>query len=288
MKVRRAFGVLLGAATAALGGAVVAPACDATPGNLVSFEIEIQPAILPGPPATSELDRLVLPGADGDWEVRLLEARALVGPFYFFAPRDLGSPLARFGRLLVPPARAHGGDDNLDGVRIRGELVAQIALDALDPTPRRFGPLLGEGGVVSTMSVFLDLPRGDFASPSGPTRGHVVWVRAEARRAGRVLRFAAGLSERPGVLDTPLKRRVDEVPVRGAGALVEGSRVRVRVHPAAWLRFVDLDGLATDVDAGRNGTTTPDGDFLLDPRSAALAAIYLGIRDKEAFDASIE
>jgi hypothetical protein len=287
MKRPPALPVLCAAAALGLATAGLIPACDATPGALVRFETEIVPAPMPAAPGTGELDRLVLRGAEGDWEVRLLEARALVGPFYFFAPREVGGGLGTLGRILVPVARAHGGDDNLDGVRIRGELVEQVALDALDPTPRRFGPLLGEGGAIAQASVFLDRPRGELASPAGPTRGHHVWVRAEARQGARVLRFAAGLGERPGVLDTPLKRRVDDVPVRGAAALAEGSVVRITAYPAAWLRFVDLDGLAADAEAGRNGSVDGDGVFVVDARSAALAAMYLGVRDKEAFDVTV-
>ncbi|MBX3252191.1 MAG: hypothetical protein KF901_33765, partial [Myxococcales bacterium] len=72
------------------------------------------------------------------WDLTLERARLVVGPLFAFAPED--DVLTRTLRAPWRPARAYahpGHEHRVDGRVVRGEVLAQVEVDALDATPQR-------------------------------------------------------------------------------------------------------------------------------------------------------
>ncbi|MGB0680992.1 MAG: hypothetical protein ACPGUV_15185 [Polyangiales bacterium] len=209
------------------------------------------------------------------WRIELSEARVLLGPVYVYAPPTLAARLQRqVGALLHSVAHAHAGDDNLQSARVMAEMLQQQAVDALNPASQALGFIDGEAGPVQSLSLVLDEARGPLAVPTGPTAGHHAWVRGIARKAGRELRFEAGLD----MPDTPLSRRIDELPLGGSGQLQSGHHLKLSLYPGRWLQQVDFDRLAAEPAAS-------DGVHRPAPGSQFHTAFYLGLRNTAAFSA---
>lgn len=202
------------------------------------------------------------------WTVELEEARALIGPVYAYAPLDD----ARASWVLGPPvARAHGGFDPLDGRLVRAEVLAQHPVDALGGRAA-LGPIDGLAGAVDELSVVLDAPRGALADADGPTRGHHLWVRGVARRAGEEVRFEGGLD----LPDEGASRRVDGIGVEGP-ALAEGATLVLAVDAGRWLAEADFEGLVG-----------ADAPVEITPESQPHRAWRLGARSAAAWAARVE
>lgn len=257
------FALLLWAA-AALDG----PGCalEGTGGRAVLVEVELTSEPMQG--TLGRARTLHSPG----WTVTLDEATVVVGAVYLFPPRRETAALRPWG-----PARAlaHAGDDNFFGVPARAEYLEAALHDALEPGARRLGRVVAEEGPLDVASVWLDEPRGELALASSPTRGHHAFVRGSAERDGRVIRFEAGID----LENTPLRRRVDNIPVEGDRFLGEGSVVRVAVRPDHWLQHVDFD-LWLDEEAG-----APDTDGVYRPRQPSLfhTGWMIGFHNRHAF-----
>jgi hypothetical protein len=190
------------------------------------------------------------------WAVALEAAVVLVGPIYAYAPID--AERAALPRMLSV-ARAHGGFDALEGRLVRAEYLDQVAFDALG-APLEVGPVAAFAGAVDELSLVLDAPRGAAADPSGPTRGHTLWVRGVARREGEEVAFEGGLD----LPEEGLSRRVDGVVVEG-GPLAAGSRLVVGVDADAWLAEADFTG----VEGALGPESQPHRAWELGARSAA-------------------
>lgn len=203
-----------------------------------------------------------------------LEARlsAFVGPVYLHAPPS--TPLlAHLRAFFVSTAHAHAGDDNLDGVRVLGEVLDPLAFDALDDAGTSFGPMLAEASTLDRVVLVLDEPRGEHAIPTGPTHGHHAWVSGRAVRGDDEVRFSAGLD----VIDDRIARRVEGVRFASPPTLVEGARVVVRSRPGRWLSRVDFDAL---LEADHEGEV---------PAPSQLHhAWYLALRDPSSWELALE
>ncbi|MFT5353987.1 MAG: hypothetical protein ACI9KE_001187 [Polyangiales bacterium] len=223
---------------------VMAFACSAgTGGRAINIEI-----------ALSGTDEPSFVNALG-WSVELSEASVTLGPVYVFAPANAPTAalLPLFGSGIGPNrAFAHGGLDPLDGRAVRGELLEQILVDALDPTPIvRAAP--GEEGPVDEVAVEL-LPTATGASAR---------VSGVAIRDGETVEFSGELT-----LNEEEFRRVEGIALQAF--LLEGSRVSVRVDPRSWLSGVAFDRL--------------DGQPL-EGASQPQAAFRIGLRSARSFSA---
>ena len=225
---------------------VMAFACSAgTGGRAINIEIA-----LAGTDEPSFVNTL-------GWSVELSEASVTLGPVYVFAPANAptASLLPSMAAFGVSRARAHGGLDPLDGRAVRGELVEQVLIDALDPTPIvRAAP--GEEGPVDEVAVEL-LP---------PTMGASARVSGVAMREGQTVEFSGEMT-----LSEDEFRRVEGIALDAF--LVEGSRVSVRVDPRSWLSGVAFDRLEGQP---------------LQAASQTQAAFRIGLRSARAFHAEHE
>ncbi|AKF04429.1 hypothetical protein [Sandaracinus amylolyticus] len=214
-------------ALAALGCAIAG-----TGGREVEITIEIAP---------EPIDAVTTVG-DAPFVVEMLEAQLVVGAIYLFPPRPRSTSLLD----LVRPARAlaHAGDDNEAGTNAIAEHLDQHVVDAARPDVVDLGPTLAEASRVDRASVLLDHPRGALATlgADGPTRGHLAWVRARATRGTTIVEVEAGLD----IPNTPLRRRVDEIPPESARSLERGVRVVLGVRASEWLREVDFAALVPE------------------------------------------
>ena len=211
-------------------------------------------------------------GDAGEWHVELDEARVLVGPIYLHAPPS--TPLlAHLRSLFVSTAYAHAGDDNLDGVRVLGEVLDPLAFDVLDADGATFGPMLAEARALDRVVLVLDEPRGEHARPDGPTHGHHAWVSGRAVRGDDQVRFSAGLDVR----DDRIARRVDGLRFASAPMLTEGARIVVRSRPGRWLSRVDFDAL---LDVAQDGEVAAP--------SQLHHAWYLALRDPSSWELALE
>ncbi|MBX3247805.1 MAG: hypothetical protein KF901_11550 [Myxococcales bacterium] len=213
----------------------------------------------------------------GEWEVELEEASVLVGPIYLLAPP--ATPLmAHLRSLFVSTARAHAGDDNLDGIRVIGELLDPVPVNALMDAPIPLGLTLAEGVELDRIVLVLDTPRGAHAAPDSPTRGHHAFVRGVATRGDRTLRFSAGLD----LPNDRIARRIEGLRFPSPVVLDDGSRVVVRPSPNEWLRRVDFDALAdalVDLPA--------DEEAYIEAPSQLHNAWYLGLRNPSSWETQV-
>jgi len=246
-------------------GVLVVGACESGTGApLVAVETRLLPI--------AERDGALGHGSAGEWRVELDEARVLVGPVYLHAPPS--TPLlAHLRSFFVSTAHAHAGDDNLDGVRVLGEVLDPLAFDALDDAGTSFGPMLAEASTLDRVVLVLDEPRGEHAIPTGPTHGHHAWVSGRAVRGDDEVRFSAGLD----VIDDRIARRVEGVRFASPPTLVEGARVVVRSRPGRWLSRVDFDAL---LQADHEGEVTAP--------SQLHHAWYLALRDPSSWELALE
>lgn len=226
-------------ALASFGLLIMAFACSAgTGGRAINIEIA-----LAGTDEPSFVNSL-------GWNVELTEATVTLGPVYVFAPAN--APMASLSPFGLSRAFAHGGLDPLDGRAVRGELLEQILIDALDPAPIvRAAP--GEEGVVDEVAVEL-------VPPASSASARVSGV---AMRDGVSVEFSGELS-----LGDDEFRRVEGIALDAF--LEEGSRVSVQVDPRSWLSGVAFDRL--------------DGQRLQDA-SQTEAAFRIGLRSGRAFHA---
>lgn len=214
----------------------------------------------------------------GEWELELQEASVLVGPIYLLAPP--ATPLmAHLRSLFVSTAHAHAGDDNLDGIRVIGELLDPVPMNALMDAPIPLGFTLAEGAELDRVVLVLDTPRGAHAAADSPTRGHHAWVRGVATRGDRELRFAAGLD----LPNDRIARRVEGLRFSTLPVLDDGSRIVVRPSPDQWLSRVDFDALAEEL------AELPEGEEALIAAPSQLHnAWYLGLRSPTSWETAVE
>lgn len=196
------------------------------------------------------------------WEVELTEARAIVGPIYAYAPRDEMAVI--LGALAPSRAFAHGGHSPLEGHLVRAELLEPHVIDALDANAGEVAVLSGFAGPIDALTIVLAPPEGELAAPSGPTRGHRVFVAGTASRDGVEVAFEGGLDladERLGRIDGVLAE----------GVLEEGSRLIVGADARAWLAEADFTG----------GGSITEG-------AQPHRALYLGARSAASWTARVE
>lgn len=162
-------------------GVLVVGACESGTGApLVAVETRLLPI--------AERDGALGHGSAGEWRVELDEARVLVGPVYLHAPPS--TPLlAHLRAFFVSTAHAHAGDDNLDGVRVLGEVLDPLAFDALDDAGTSFGPMLAEASTLDRVVLVLDEPRG--STRSRPVRPTAITRGSRAVRCEETTRFAS-------------------------------------------------------------------------------------------------
>ncbi|MGF1467388.1 MAG: hypothetical protein ACFCGT_14780 [Sandaracinaceae bacterium] len=267
----------LTAAFLVLVSVAAVPACtlEGTGGDLVPVEFSFAGG------HDSRLGPLVTETLyDPPWTVRLDEARIVLGAAYVFPPP--AEPLSTWSpaSLFVSRARAHGGDDNLFAVTALAETLEPVVIDALDPTPRVIGPILGEANLAREVSVWIDAPRGEAAGAEGPTHGFHGWVKGTASSGDRTVPFEAGIT----LAETPLSQRVDRIALRGGPTeLVAGSRVAVDAVADEWLDQVDFDGL---LDSGQ---LVPDLDGVYRPAepNGFQGGWLINFHDPDAFRARI-
>lgn len=227
---------------------VMAFACSAgTGGRAINIEIALS-----GTDEPSFVNSL-------GWNVELSEASVTLGPVYVFAPANaptasLAPSLSPFGPPLFGTSRAfaHGGLDPLDGRAVRGELIEQLLIDALDPTPQ-VRPAPGEEGLVDEVAVEL-IP---------PSTGATARIAGVAMRGDDTVEFSGELS-----LNEDEFRRVEGIALDAF--LEEGSLVSVRVDPRSWLSGVAFERLQGQPLQGA---------------SQAQAAFRIGLRSGRAFSA---
>ncbi len=256
-----------------------APGCTlpGTGGELVEVSWRLESEMAAG--------ETVLSGDAEPWEVELIEARALVGPVYVFAPPTLAQrwePALRVLSGAPAIALAHAGDDNSDGIRVLAELLEQVPLNLVGREGQEVAVTPAEGGEVRTVNIVLDEARFHLAAEDGPTRGHHAWIRGVARRGDEELRFAAGLSSLT-VPDDRIARRVEGLPVLEAegsvGDLRDGDTLVVRADPREWVRKALFDRLQAPSDGS---------ELLVEEPSQLHNAWYLGIRDPVGWTVRVE
>ena len=274
--------VPISASRAAVAVAACVLASCALPGSGgegVAVEWSFRADVPEGPVGTETL------GPD-PWEVEIVEARLILGPAYGFAPQRTNRPGLAW---LLGPSRAyaHAGDDNTSAARVVCALLDRSVVDLLDPSPRAMQAEaaaflnLSEAGPVESMNIVLDLARGEFANPEGPTGGGTALVRAVARRTHeggeQEVRFRAVL-ETTGIGVDQISRRIERLPVDGE--LVEGAVVEIRADPRAWVRQMTFDDLV-------GAATNEAGEVEVAEGSQLHLAWYLGLRDPTGWDVSI-
>ena len=248
LSARRLTGPLL------LAGVLAPASCADTEGSLVSIEAAVASAGSPEPFVTAT-----------GWQVKLDEAWVTVAAFRAYA----SSGTAARWSPLRSVARAHGGNDPLNGRRVRAEWLAPVVIDALDPGPRWLGPLEAETGSVDEVGVTLEPPADD----RGPTRGHQLWVSGLATKDGVSIRFEGGV-DLPG---EGVARRVENIALEAA--FEEGDRWVLVADPRVWLADANFDRLPA-APPGEPTTIPPGGQVH--------GALLLGLRSARAWSAAQE
>jgi hypothetical protein len=231
--------------------------CGVTPGRVITLAYFVD-AEAPAMPFTTS----------AGWEVTLTEASIVVGPTYVLAPAPRSASLEA---LVLPVARAHGGFEGPEDVRV--EWLEELTVDALGGSTFA-GMLEGTAGLAERTSVELVTP----ADPTGPTRGHVAWVAGTAMPSvgGETIAFEGGLDLDPS---EPLARRIDaiesafDMSVEGQFHLVLHAAGRPDAAPS-WLEDAHFDRLPLPA----TGTTR-----VLTPGTQPYIAWMFALRDSEAF-----
>jgi len=246
----------------ALCGTVVLSlvACGETEGEVVTIDVAVETPTSPTSFVTNT-----------GWEVSLDEARVAMGPWFAFAPRFEGGAVAALRAFLFPRAHAHGGTDPLNGRRVRAEWLDQVAFDAVPGSdPVMLGAIEAESGAIDAVSVTLNPPD---AVNAVVMNDHHLWVRGEATKDSRTIRFEGGLD----IPDEGLSRRVEGIPIDAF--LEEGGRWTITVRPEQWFLDADFDRL-TEQGA--------DGVYRITPDSQVRSAWLLGARSPRAYAARFE
>lgn len=274
MMTNRLTASLLAAAALTVAAALAPGGCavNGTGGELVELELGFAGGATGGSPLGMGTTLY-----DPAWVIELTEARLVLGAAYVFPPSEVAAVL----RLpFLGQARAHAGDDNLFAVNALAEWREQVVVDALSAEPTVVGPILGEAGRASEVSVWIDEPRGELAGADGPTRGYHGWVAGVARHGEDEVRFETGLT----LEDTPLSQRVDRIPLGENARMSRGSRVIVQALAGQWLQQVDFAALRAD------GALEPEEDGVVRPVAPhpLQRAWLIGFHDPDAFVAHIE
>jgi hypothetical protein len=206
------------------------------------------------------------------YRVQLSEARVALGPIYFYEnPPPVAGSWGRLWDLLVPSANAHPGDLHFAGGAVKGEFLGQVVLDALARDRLELGVVAGVAGPVRSFSVLLEPPRS--AEARDLLYDHHAYVVGTAEKDGASFEFEGGLD----IPNEGTLRRVEGIGLEGE--LEQSTRVTLQLHLSRWF---------ADADFAKLSTLAPSGRYVIDERSQARGAWFIGARSFDTFSASVE
>lgn len=203
---------------------------------------------------------------DTGWNVTLDEARVGLDSVFAIAPASEGkSAVAWLSDLLVPVARAHGGHDDANGLRVRAELLDPLVVDVLRDSNERLPTVIGEAGDIATIK--LEIARPGSKLPDS-LNGFQAYARGTAEKDGTRIAFQGGLH----IADREPARRVE---TKVDFALSEGGTLTLAVHADEWFRDAEFDRLP-EADGGEARAISADDQVG--------RAWGIGVRSPDAFE----
>jgi hypothetical protein len=217
------------------------------------------------------------------WTITLTKATVTVGPIYLNVVAPLRQSAMRFS--LLPIARAH--DEHLGEGRVVGEVLAQIAIDALSPS---LAPFSTQGTMtqehVRTADIWLWPPPGTAPEANDPGVA-AADLAGEAVRGEERIRFRGALvmdetwkaGAKPGELSaTPLAelRQIRGIPASFFPE--DGGALEIRVDVRPLFRGADFSNIAanpTDADGTKRLVQSSSANVGTDQ---VMKNVYQGLR----------
>ncbi|MCK5689389.1 hypothetical protein KAI87_08970 [Myxococcota bacterium] len=237
-----------------------------TAGESIAFSVGLQGAHSSGDSLTSFT-------TTSGWLVELSEARAALGPVYFYE----GEPRASlFKGFFMKEAHACATHAQFNYGETLGELVAQYSVDLLSSTPTDAGQIPGIAGTCQTLEVHLHpaetIPAGLGSDSFDSLGGHTFLFKGSATKDSESRQFIFNIT----IPDESTMRIVDSV-----AADVEIKDVSKQ--PGSAVVQIYLDNFFANVDFSSLSETDEDGAYLLDDESQAWAALLYSLRSRQSF-----
>jgi len=218
---------------------------------------------------------------ESGWNVTLSEARVTLGPIYLNSQAGLRDESASILNFLVKPAHAQGAS-HLESGRVVGEVLAQVAFDALSSNLVEF-PTLGSmvSEPVRTAEVWF------YPADGGAQVPVALRVRGRAERAARSVAFRGDLllnedwvaSGNQGARGA--QALADLRKVRGIATVFQpsaGGSLALRFDVRRLFRGANFDSLEqnpSDADGTKRLNQSKDANV---PQDQVMVNLYQGLR----------